>query len=227
MSNNHSTSHIRVPNLSIAIVVTVIAILVQLLFNQPLWKIIGMEWINLSAGIYLGRYLFQICVYYIFAQYLRNFMVGWLVGMLYAAIALIFINAIMPLLGYALYENYIVVQVLSSVNYFASLVTNILFFIIGFKLMKFRNDFVGGLSLLGKIFILKAVFGIITFLYQYSQIFISAVYPDYIPDNTALINLIIQISALLISLLIFGSIVYIYKRAMDYNSRIEKEPRWY
>ncbi|NDV97397.1 hypothetical protein D0T84_21215 [Dysgonomonas sp. 521] len=227
MSNNHSSPLIRIPNLSLAIVVTVIAIAVQLLFNQPLWNVIGLKWMNLSAGVYLGRYLFQICVYYIFAQYLRNFRAGRLVGMLYAAVTLVFINAIMPLLSYALYGNQIVTLILSSVNYFASLVTNILFFIIGFKLIKFQSDFVGGLNFLGKTFVLKSVFGIITFLYQYSQVFISAIYPDYLPDNTAVINIIIQISALLISLFIFGSIVYIYKRAMDYNSGVEKEPRWY
>ncbi|MDR3060104.1 MAG: hypothetical protein LBU84_18445 [Prevotella sp.] len=225
MAENTFKPYIQIPNLSLALAIVATAMLAQLLFSTLFGNIIGTTWVNNSIGALLMTNLLQICTLYLFAQYLRNFSVRRLVTVFYIIIACIGLMTLAPLMSYALLGIFQASSIISFTSRLANLSIIILFFMAGFRLMRFDKDFVGGMNLLGKAFILEGITASITFIYYYYQLF--TVIPmstrDRLLKAPDLVTLVVSTMTLISTILIFICMINIYKRAIKYNNTVDRD----
>jgi hypothetical protein len=91
--------------------------------------------------------------------------------------------------------------------------------------MRFDKDFVGGMNLLGKAFILEGITASITFIYYYYQLF--TVIPmstrDRLLKAPDLVTLVVSTMTLISTILIFICMINIYKRAIKYNNTVDRD----
>lgn len=225
MLEKQTRPYIQVPNLSVAFGVALVAIIVHILLNRILWDISGLGWFSRYNKIYLLQYILQTGAFFMFAQYLRNFKLNGLTNIFYSIFCLIIVYAIVPWLSYAFYGySNTLVMVFASMSNLVSLVLGVLFFIAGFKLVSFQDDYIGGLRLLGATLILRSLVNASSFIFYLYNIFTSAYYTNEY-YSTDLVRDLIYLAGMGSYILIFASMAYIYKRAMDYNSRIKQKPQ--
>ena len=225
MAENMFKPYIQVPNLSLALAIVATAMLAQILFSTLFGNIIGTVWVNNSIGALLMTNLLQICTLYFFAQYLRNFEVKRLVMVFYLIIACIALMTLAPLMSYALLGILQASSVISFTSRLANLSVIILFFMAGFRLMRFDEDFVGGMNLLGKAFVFEGVTASISFIYYYFQLFTAVPMStrDRLLQSPNLFTLAISTMTLLSTILIFICMISIYKKAMKYNNTVDRD----
>lgn len=225
MTENTLKPYIQIPNLNMALAMVATAMLSQILFSTLFSNIIGINWINNSIGALLMTNLLQICTLYLFAQYLRNFDAGRLVSVFYIIIACIVLTTLAPLMSYALLGIYQAFAIISFTSRLANLSIIILFFMAGISLMRFDKDFVGGMSLLGKSFIIEGITTSISFMYYYYQLFTTAPLSTRgrISNSSDIFALTINAMILLSTTLIFICMINIFKKAIKYNNTVERD----
>jgi len=215
-------SYIDNPNLKTARTVTFIAAGTQLFLSQLFTVFIGAEWISKLSMTYLIVTLIQLWAYYLFTEYLRNFNLLRLIVIIYVIMGFQALQAITPILISYMAPNgmYYAISIVYSGISILNIATIALLYIAGISLIRFRNDSIGGLSLVGKLFTVKATLialNIIYYLYYYLQFYISSdnigSFNTMSPSITSTVNTLTVI--LNIAILVY--MISIYNKAEKHN----------
>lgn len=206
--------------------VTVIAIITQLFISVLMFIEIGS---SQNSGIIA---LLQIAInailiwgYYLFSQYLRALGLDKTVTLMYVYVGCLAFSTLAPYLVHLLFSLgtdpvpaiYHISTFLSAGISVVNITVLVLMYIIGFQMMRFKGDYVGGINILGKLFIAKAC------LISANTIYLYIVYYSGNTVYSPIIQGIVTILNLILFIIIFSYILYIYKKAKEYQEEFKEE----
>lgn len=168
--------------------------------------------------------IMSIWVYYLFSRYLRALGLEKTVTLVYVFGGCLAFSTFATLLNQLLFSLgsdpipaiYYLSSFLSSGVSVVSIVHLVLMYMIGFQLMRFKGDYVGGLNVLGKLFIVRSCLILANSIYSFIIFFLDKFY-------SPVIFAIVGILSTVLFLAILGYMRHIYKKAEEYQEEFKEE----
>lgn len=153
--------------------------------------------------------------YYLFCQYLKNFKFGKKIFIFYASCALIIFDYIAGYITDIL--NQFDLNIAQNAYFLHIPILGIgcivLFYLAGVNLIKYKEDFVGGLNIVGILFTMKGTLMVLTAVYTIASIASSA--------TSGSLIITVDLLSFAMNIFVFTSMIYIYSKAQRSNDEHE------
>lgn len=208
-------SFINKPNLQNAKIITIIALASQFLILDFFLELIGLAWIGKSGLAKILIILTTAASYYLFSQYLKNFKFGKKIFIFYASFTLIIFDYIAGYITDIL--NQFDLNIAQNIYFLhipiLGIVSIVLFYLAGVNLIKYKEDFVGGLNIVGILFTMKGTLMVLIAAFTIASIASSA--------TSGSLVLATGLLSFAMNIFIFTSMIYIYSKAQRSNDENE------
>lgn len=219
-------SYIKKPNLTAAIVVGLLVVLLSICYSNYVIAKSGMSYADIFYPVYLPFAILNMLMLYMFGEYLKEAGLGKAQILILVIVFTLFVQTIISIFSVKFFseESYRLRSLLIFAGNLLTLLRACLYLVLGFMLLAFKGDRVGGLVVVGVLCFLTFFALILGLVQVYYTMFLSinAGYSRSMIDSDILYN-VMNILGEVTSLFHKMSIVYVFYKAYRYNKALRPD----
>lgn len=153
---NTEQSIIKKTDTRVAVIISLLTCFAEIIYTHLFKSIIG--WTVSDTLVLLPVYLLNMCVLFLFSQYINNYKQEKIKIAIYIILITLGVQILVSILILILPRQFYYLMGITSLFFnLLAILRMVLYVVVGINLLEFKNDKVGGLKILGIAFILNAV----------------------------------------------------------------------